>query len=133
MTAMSEYSKVHKATCAAVEAALKANGLTLKKITASVDQATGEIRFSIKTHLAAMKGSDGKATDPDRERFKREAEIGFANGPRLDWLDRPFRSGGQSYSVCGLKPRGRLRLIAKRADGKMFKFAVEDVARLMAA
>jgi len=127
MTAMDEYRKSHKATCAAVEAALKANGLTLKKIRASVDPTSGVIRFSIETHLANQKGADGEATNPERERYKNEASLW---GLSPEWLDKPMVMAGREYVISGMRARGK-KIVLATCGGKTYVFDHEDVTLFM--
>ncbi|MHC4165245.1 MAG: hypothetical protein ACYSUM_24285 [Planctomycetota bacterium] len=94
--------------------------------------------LGVDVHLGNMRysrdGSEVKMTvvvrpaglDIDAENFKQYAELeGLAPG----MLGKTFESGGHRYEVCGLKMRGKYRVVAKRvAGGKRFKFQPSAIA-----
>lgn len=68
---------------------------------------------------------DGKAMTEESESFRTNAKL-FGLEP--DDLGREFTFRGQSYTICGLKPKSRKYPVIARSDnGKDYKFACRTV------
>jgi hypothetical protein len=69
---------------------------------------------------------DGTAITREVEDFKRYSEM-FGLSP--EDFGKEFRSNGQVFKVCGLKPNSpKLPVLAKALDGRVFKFQASAVA-----
>lgn len=79
---------------------------------------------TLKVEIATL-SDDGSIQNKEREDFKIWApSYGLSSGD----LGKTFESNGNTYEVCGLKRRSRkYPILAKRADGRMFKFAARYV------
>jgi len=74
--------------------------------------------------------ADGSAISKEAEDFKRYA---MDYGLEPSDLGRTFDSNGWTFTLTGLRPgRPKFPLLARRSDGKIFKFPIERLARLMA-
>jgi hypothetical protein len=83
---------------------------------------TSNCRFQLKI---AVLGSDGKAVTEESESFVSNAKL-FGFEP--DDLGKKFIFQGQSYTICGFKPKSRkYPLIARSDNGKDYKFACRTV------
>lgn len=125
---LDDYRKVAQKLNPAIEAAVEANGLKMTKLTASVDETSGEVRLTLRLFDPKHTGTDGESTTPDRERFKQYAPM---IGLKADDLDREFTSGGTVYKIAGLRANGKRRLVAANPAGKLYVFTVEDVRKLL--
>ena len=73
----------------------------------------------------ALLDSDGKAITEEADCFRSNAKL-FGFEP--DDLGSKFTFRGQSYSVCGLKPKSsKYPVIAKGGNGKSYKFPCRTV------
>ena len=81
---------------------------------------------------ASMISEDGVVQTPERTDF-----IALAKFHGLDpaWIDKEFLSRGDTFRICGLKPRSRkYPVLAKNLlTGKTFKFDASEVVRKMIA
>ena len=79
-------------------------------------------RFQLKV---AVLDTDGKAVTEESESFRSNAKLfGFEPGD----LGKEFIFQGQSYTICGFKPKSRkYPLIARSDNGKDYKFACRTV------
>jgi len=79
-------------------------------------------RFQLKI---AIFDSDGKAVTEESESFRSNAKLfGFEPAD----LGKEFIFQGQSYTICGFKPKSRkYPLIARSNNGKDYKFACRTV------
>lgn len=88
----------------------------------------GQITFKVEF---AEIGESGMAETKEVTDFRNYAS---SYGLKADDLGRQFTMRGESFEVCGLKPRARkMPILAKRTDGRTFKFAADDVKRLLEA
>jgi len=79
-------------------------------------------RFQLKVSVL---DADGKAITGESESFRSSARL-FGLEP--DDLGREFVFRGQSYTVCGLKPKSRkYPVIARSGNGKDYKFDCQTV------
>jgi hypothetical protein len=82
----------------------------------------GPTSYVAKVECAVIAG--GLAVTREVEAFNKMASLyGLAPSD----LGRSFAYSGGTYSICGLKPSSRNPVLAKRQDGKVFKFPVEVV------
>ena len=73
---------------------------------------------------------DGTTHDPASDAFREHAEL-FDLKP--DWLGKSFEKDGATYTITGLNMRAqKMPVLARRADGRSWKFAVATVKALMA-
>jgi hypothetical protein len=69
--------------------------------------------------------SSGKPITEETDSFRSNAKL-FGFEP--DDLGKEFTLQGQSYTICGLKPKSRkYPVIARSGDGKNYKFACRTV------
>ena len=109
-----------------------------KRLTAAVKPLAGEIGAVIdlgnctfsenncrfKLNVALLDG-DGKAITEEADCFKNNAKL-FGFEP--DDFGRKFTFRGQSYTVCGLKPKSsKYPVIATSGNGKSYKFPCRAV------
>lgn len=98
-----------------------------------IDISLGSCRYTtknatLKLEIATL-GDDGAIQNKEAEDFKIFAP---RYGLSASDLGKTFESSGTTYEVCGLKPRSRkYPILAKRADGRMFKFAARYVKERM--
>jgi hypothetical protein len=79
-------------------------------------------RFQLKI---AVLDSNGKAITEESESFRSNAKL-FGLEP--DDLGKEFVFRGQSYTICGLKPKSRKYPVIARSDnGKDYKFGCRTV------
>ena len=79
-------------------------------------------RFQLKV---AVIDSDGKPMTEDADAFRRNAKL-FGFEP--DDLGKEFVFQGQSYTICGFRPKSRkYPVIARAGNGKDYKFACRSV------
>ena len=79
-------------------------------------------KFQLKVSVL---GSDGEAMTEESESFRSNARL-FGLEP--DDLGKEFVFRGQSYTICGLKPKSRkYPVIARSGNGKDYKFACRTV------
>ena len=79
-------------------------------------------RFHLKVSVLDC---DGKAITEESESFRSNAKL-FGLEP--DDLGKEFVFRGQSYNICGLKPKSRkYPVIARSNNGKDYKFACRTV------
>jgi hypothetical protein len=79
-------------------------------------------RFQLKV---AVRSAGGEAMTEEAEAFKHSAKL-FGFEP--EDLGRQFVFQSQTYTVCGLRPKGRkYPVIARTADGKDYKFDCRTV------
>ena len=73
----------------------------------------------------AVIDSDGKPMTEDADAFRRNAKLfGFES----DDLGKEFVFQGQSYMICGFRPKSRkYPVIARAGNGKDYKFACRTV------
>src|SRR5262245_28318173 len=74
----------------------------------------GKIRFQETTFKASIEcsttGTNGEVNDPRRQAYVNYAQM---FGLKAEWLDRPFVFAGETFTVCGLKPKAtRLPILA---------------------
>lgn len=95
----------------------------------------GSCRFNLnsaefKVEVSTI-SSDGTVNSREAVAFQRNASF-FGLEPTD--LGRTFRSGGETYTITGLRPNApRFPVLAERADGRSFKFPSENVKALLAA
>jgi len=83
---------------------------------------TNNCRFQLKV---AVLNSDGEAMTEEIDSFRSNAKL-FGLDP--DDLGREFIYRGQSYTICGFKPKSRkYPVIARSGNGKDYKFACRTV------
>lgn len=121
-----------------------------RQITADVEQALADVFAkhgldlkikSSKYGLCYAVSVEGVIAAPEGAEFNpnsREAQEYAANAVYYDLpadgLGRTFTMGTHDYMVVGLNLRARsMPVIAKRADGKLFKMPTDAVARALAA
>lgn len=109
-----------------VQAALDTVGPTL-----NLTLRIGSISYSATGETASFKvsagviGADGQGASKEGDDFKKYAGI---YGLKPEQLGQKFTVAGNEYEVVGLKTRAqKLPLIAKRADGRRFKFSVKVI------
>ena len=79
-------------------------------------------RFQLKV---AVLDSTGNPITAEMDTFRQEAK---SYGFEPTDLGRKFVEGGQSYTICGLRPQSwRYPIIVKSDDGKEYKFSCFDV------
>lgn len=128
---LDQYRKVARQIAGDLEAVFKKYGLEQKPFGARVDERLGIVRIALELRDVNQKGADGKATTPERERFKTDATW---HGLRPEWLDREIALGGSRFTVDGLLKKGKRTVQIKRvADGKVFVTTPEDVVRHFAS
>ena len=109
---------------AALATVAKTHGITI---------ATGRCTYTgqtatFKLDIGTISG-DGVAVTKEAESFTRNAVI-FGLLP--EDLGKSFVSGGLSFVVAGLKPAStKYPILARREDGKVFKFGEDTVKRLL--
>ena len=82
--------------------------------------------FTMKIGLTCS-GADGQAQTRERRDFAVAASL---YGIPDDALDKTFASNGGTYTLCGAKLGSpKFPFIAKRTDGKAFKFTGGTIAR----
>jgi len=83
---------------------------------------TSNCRFQLKV---ALLDSSGKPITEEIDSFRSNAKLfGFEPAD----LGKEFTFQGQSYTICGLKPKSRkYPVIAQSSDGKNYKFACRIV------
>ena len=78
----------------------------------------------------AVKDESGKTQSKEADDFK---FYGPSYGFKVTDLGRSFRLRNQNYTITGLKPRSRLYpILARRDDGKLYKFPPHDVKQALA-
>jgi len=83
---------------------------------------TNNCRFQLRV---AVLDPNGKAITQEIDSFRSSAKL-FGLEP--DDLGREFIFQGQSYTICGLKPKSRkYPVIARSGNGKNYKFACRTV------
>jgi hypothetical protein len=83
---------------------------------------TSNCRFQLR---ASVLDCDGKAITEESESFKSNAKL-FGFEP--DDLGKEFAFRGQSYNICGLKPKSRKYPVIARSDNaKDYKFTCRMV------
>ena len=83
---------------------------------------TSNCRFQLKV---AVLDSNGKPITEEIDSFRSNAKL-FGFEP--DDLGKEFVFRGQSYTICGFKPKSRkYPVIAKSGNGKNYKFACRTV------
>jgi hypothetical protein len=77
----------------------------------------------------AVKGEDGIVLNHEARTFQQMAPY---VGLQSTDLGRSFQHGGNAYTICGYASRGsKLPVLAKRPDGRIFKFAPNTVKKLL--
>ena len=90
----------------------------------SYDPSAGTVKVKL---LAVAPNENGEIESVEAKDFKSAC---WQYGLRPDDLGKTFRFRNETYTLIGAKPRSsRFPLLGKRSDGKVFKFAVEDIAR----
>ena len=96
--------KTYRTKADAINADLAAlfekHGFKMGPLTASVDEAGGTIRYTIRTEDVNLKDANGNAVDADRLYY---VNSGKYYGLKPEWLDKEFVSGGRTFVVLGLK------------------------------
>lgn len=83
---------------------------------------TNNCRFQLKV---AVLNSEGEAMTEEIDSFRSSAKL-FGLDP--DDLGKEFIYRGQSYTICGFKPKSRkYPVIARSGNGKDYKFACRTV------
>lgn len=73
-------------------------------------------------------GAEGKAAADNSKAAIYAPMLGLPS----DIMGRSFTSRGETFKVVSLKPeRPKFPVTGERADGKLFKFAAEDVRRML--
>ena len=87
---------------------------------------TSNCRFQLKI---AVLDSEGKAITEEADSFGSNAKLfGFEPSD----LDREFVFQGQTYTICGFKPKSRkYPVIARSGNGKDYKFACRIVLKAL--
>ena len=87
---------------------------------------TNNCRFQLKV---AVLNSDGEAMTEEIDSFRSNAKL-FGLEP--EDLGKEFVFRGQSYTICGFKPKSRkYPVIAQSDNGKNYKFACQTVLRAL--
>ena len=112
---------------AALESVGKEFGMSIKVGNMRYDDTVVNIPVT-----ASMISEDGVVQTPERTDFIALAKF---HGLDPEWIDKEFTSRGDTYRICGLKPRSRTYpILAKNLlTGKTFKFGASDVVRNMVA
>lgn len=126
---LKQYRTISGQVNAELKAVFKKYGFDLRKLSARVDETTGVIRWSIEGFDTKHKAANGESTSPERELWKKFATLYDLNPA---WLGKAFRFGGKSYTITGLRQRGKRNVLATR-DGKTYVFAPDDVSVFMQA
>lgn len=85
---------------------------------------------TFKVEFAAL-GEDGTAETKEVLAFR---ELAVMYGLSPDDIGKIFVNAGQEFTICGLAPKARrFPILAKRADGKSYKFPVDMVKLALAA
>lgn len=103
---------------AALEAVAARHGTTLTYKGGTYDTSFAALRFEFAVGEGGREAAD----------FKRWA---LMLGLKETDLGRTFTARGATYTVVGYVPRGRYRILAKRGDGRTFRFLVSEVVRLL--
>ncbi|OFV89544.1 MAG: hypothetical protein A3J75_05045 [Acidobacteria bacterium RBG_16_68_9] len=119
---------IHEAMIAAVDAVAKQHGFTCRKRNLRYDEIG--FRFGVDAQWSGP-GKNGEVVDGAKVEFELYAEM---HGLKPDDYGRAFVRGMVKYVVCGIRPRGaKYNVLARRADGKVYKFMADDVARHLKA
>jgi len=85
--------------------------------------------FTAKTEFAVI-GENGIAETKDVEAFRLLAS---SFGLAAEDLGRTFVKDGKKHTICGLRPKAdRFPILARREDGKTFKFPAATVKVMLA-
>lgn len=90
----------------------------------SYDPSAGTVKVKL---LAVAPNEKGEIESVEAKDFKSAC---CRYGLKPEDLGKTFRFRNETYTLTGAKPRSsRFPLLGKRSDGKVFKFAADDVAR----
>jgi len=110
---------------AAVSAIAERHGIAIQcgRCGFSPENATLKLELSVKT-------PEGAVVSRERKDYTDFAEV-YGLDPA--WLDKTFVTGGETYKITGLRPKGRKRpvLCQQLANGKTFVFPVDAVKAYM--
>ena len=107
---------------AAVAEIAKRHGFAVAKGVRGTFDATG-CKYTVDIRQIA---EDGKVQTQERANFSAYADM---FGLQPDDLGKTFTSQGRTYTIEGIAPRRpKYPVVAKRDDGKTFKFPAETVA-----
>lgn len=111
--------KAYRAKAPSISADLAAlfqkHGLKMDKLTASVDELGGTVRYSITAADTNLKDESGNAIDADALYYKNMAGM---YDLKPEWLGRTFQSGGKIYKVVGLKNTKAKNCVVILVDGE---------------
>lgn len=113
-----------------IEAALKVleaqYGISIKLGNAKFTSENVTFKFEM-----AVVGSNGAAETSERTAFRSYC---FMYGFKEEQLGQSFKVGRDTYTVAGLNPKAKsMPVLAKRSDGRMFKFPVNTVTNALKA
>jgi len=124
---MIEYRKIAPAINADLKATLAKHGFNVSRMSASVSELDGTVRFKIDAADANLKDANGVKTTPEAERFKLNADI---FGMPLTWLGAKFVANGRGYTLVGMREtRSRKCLVVTSDDGRTFHASIDLVKR----
>jgi hypothetical protein len=112
--------KTYRTKADAINADLAAlfekHGLKMGKLTASVNESGGTVRYTITAADQNLKDArTGESVTPDHLYYVKSASL---YGLKPEWLGQAFASGGRTYTVVGLKnTRARNKVVVRR-DGE---------------
>ena len=151
------YAAGRKAANGPVTSAKKPKGTTVSggKMISFTNANLDLMRTEMDAALAAVSAKYGVTIETgniryaaDRLNFKTSLEVNIgtkSNAQQAEWdrhcgsygftkadFGKPFVSNGQSFTISGLKPRGKkYNILAKTAAGKCYKFAATRVQSLI--
>lgn len=126
-----DYRRIAPTLNAELKAVLAKYGLEAGKINATVEESLGIVRIKLECVDQNLKAADGSATNPDREMWKRYAEM---LNLKPEWLDQEVAFGSESFKVVGLQmpSRGAAKVVVERLSDKAVRLAkVENFKQVM--
>jgi hypothetical protein len=100
-----------------LEAVFKKYGFRMGKLSASVAERDGTIRYSITVTDMNLKDESGEQTTAEALRFKNQAVI---FGLKPEWLGQTVNMGGKDFTVAGLKGGRAEKCVLMTHGGKTY-------------
>jgi hypothetical protein len=127
---LSEYRKLAPALNEDLRAVFLKHGLKMGKLTASVDELSGAVRYSITADDMGLTDASGAATTPEAERYKAHCGL-YGFDPA--WLGGTFmaasRGAAQPFTVLGLLDTRSEKNVSVMVGGKKMRMSPETLVR----
>lgn len=126
---LQQYRQISPAMNEELKALFDKYGFDTRALRASIDDRIGIVRLLIEIGDRNHKSADGSVISPDAAYYLEHVRLsGELSKLKPEWLNDTFSMAGRTYTLTGMKRKGKKNLLIRRDDGKDFIMDEQSIA-----